>query len=45
MNFFVNDNQILDNKIYIKNSDVNHIKNVLRKRQGDKISVIWNEII
>ena len=45
MNFFVNDNQILDNKIYIKNSDVNHIKNVLRKRQGDKISVICNNVI
>lgn len=40
MNFFVNSNQIKENKIYINNSDVNHIKNVLRKKPGDIISIV-----
>lgn len=40
MNFFVENNQIVGNKIYIKDSDVNHIKNVLRKKPGDRISVV-----
>ena len=31
MNFFVKSNQIVGNKIYIEDSDVNHIKNVLIK--------------
>ena len=39
MNFFVNKNQINDNKIFINNSDVNHIKNVLRKKKGDNLSI------
>ena len=37
--FFVESNQINNNKIYISGQDVNHIKNVLRMRIGDKICV------
>lgn len=44
MNFFINSSQIIENKIYINNSDVNHIKNVLRKKVGDKISVVADGI-
>lgn len=44
MNFFVENNQIVGNKIYIKDSDVNHIKNVLRKKPGDKIFVVSNGV-
>lgn len=44
MNFFINSSQIVGNKIYINNSDVNHIKNVLRKKVGDKISVVADGI-
>lgn len=44
MNFFVNSNQVNDNKIFINNSDVNHIKNVLRKKIGDKICVVVDGI-
>lgn len=40
MNFFVNSSQIKENKIYINSSDVNHIKNVLRKKQGDVITIV-----
>ncbi len=40
MNFFVNADQIKDNIIYINNSDVNHIKNVLRKEIGDILTVV-----
>ncbi len=37
--FFVNDNQIYDNKIDIVNEDVNHIKNVLRLNVEEKIEI------
>lgn len=37
--FFVNGEQIGDNEIEITNDDVNHIKNVLRLRIGDKIEI------
>lgn len=40
MNFFVNSNQIKEDQIYINNTDVNHIKNVLRKKPGDVISIV-----
>jgi len=40
MNFFVKSNQIIGNKIYIEDSDVNHIRNVLRKKPGDRISIV-----
>lgn len=44
MNFFVSSNQIKDNHIYIKESDVNHIKNVLRKKIDDVLDVVSNGI-
>lgn len=44
MNFFVTSDQIENNKIYIKGSDVNHIKNVLRHTKGDVLSVVSDKI-
>lgn len=35
--FFIKSNQIKDNTIIITGDDVNHIKNVLRKKQGDQV--------
>ena len=37
--FFVNEEQIDKNKIQITGSDVNHIKNVLREKIGNKITI------
>lgn len=37
--FFVKNEQIIENKIYINGQDVNHIKNVLRCQIGDKIEI------
>lgn len=37
--FFVEPSQIQKNKIFITGSDVNHIKNVLRMKPGEEISV------
>ena len=37
--FFVNSNQIKDNKVIIKGEDINHIKNVLRLSIDDNIQV------
>ena len=37
--FFVAENQINNNKITIIGNDVNHIKNVLRQKNGDKITI------
>ena len=37
--FFVNSNCIFEDKIKIIGSDVNHIKNVLRLKNGDKIQI------
>ena len=37
--FFVNPTQVDDKVIRIEGSDVNHIKNVLRMRVGEEISV------
>lgn len=37
--FFVNEEQINENKIQIIGSDVNHIKNVLREKIGNKITI------
>ena len=37
--FFVAGNQINNNKITIIGDDVNHIKNVLRQKSGDKITI------
>jgi len=41
--FFVKSNKISNDKIVIDTDDVNHIKNVLRKRIGDSILVCDNE--
>ena len=37
--FFVNSNQIEDNKIKILGEDINHIKNVLRLEKGEQIQI------
>lgn len=37
--FFVSKNNIVDHTIFIEGTDYNHIKNVLRMREGDEISV------
>lgn len=37
--FFVKSEQVADNKIYITQNDVNHIKNVLRAQIGEKIEI------
>lgn len=37
--FFVPPQAVIDNKIYITGSDVNHIKNVLRMSVGEEISI------
>lgn len=37
--FFVDSSQILDKKVIITGSDVNHIKNVLRLQPGEEIAV------
>ena len=37
--FFVNKNQITDHTVIIEGTDYNHIKNVLRMREGEEISV------
>ncbi len=44
MNFFVNKDKIKDNFIFIENSDVNHIKNVLRKNIGDILDIVSDKI-
>lgn len=37
--FFVTPEQVSGNQIYIKGSDVNHIKNVLRMKQGEQLEI------
>ena len=37
--FFVNKSNIIDKTIIIEGQDFNHIKNVLRMREGEEISV------
>ena len=37
--FFVDDNQVTEEKIMIMGKDVNHIKNVLRKKQNDILTI------
>ena len=37
--FFVKNNQVSENEIYIVGNDVNHIKNVLRMKVGDRFNV------
>lgn len=45
MNFFVGKDKVKDDYIYIENSDVNHIKNVLRKNIGDILDIVSENII
>ena len=37
--FFVEENQITDNKIYVAGADYNHIKNVIRLKCGEKVMI------
>ena len=37
--FFINENQIKENQIYIKGQDVKHIEKVLRNKIGDEIEI------
>ncbi len=37
--FFVEENQITDNKIYVNGADYNHIKNVIRLKPGDEVMI------
>lgn len=41
--FFVADDQIENDIIKVKGQDVNHIKNVLRKKKDDKIEICCNK--
>ena len=41
--FFVSPGNICGNDIYIEGSDVNHIKNVLRMKIGEEVSVVTEE--
>lgn len=41
--FFVDPDNICGNDIYIEGADVNHIKNVLRMRIGEEISVVTGD--
>ena len=37
--FFVTADQVQENQIYIEGTDVNHMKNVLRMRPGEKLGI------
>ncbi len=37
--FFIDDSQVMDGEVLIEGSDVNHIKNVLRMKPGEKVRV------
>ena len=37
--FFVEDNRIIDNKVYVNGADYNHIKNVIRLKCGDEVLI------
>mgnify|MGYP001783464068 CR=1 FL=1 len=41
--FFVKTNQVEGNLIRIEGTDVNHIKNVLRQKEGDEIVICDSE--
>lgn len=38
--FFIEEYQLSDGKAYIEGPDVNHIKNVLRMKEGDELNVV-----
>ena len=37
--FFVSPEQVREEKIYVEGSDVNHMKNVLRMKTGEEVTV------
>lgn len=37
--FFVEENRIIDNKVYVDGADYNHIKNVIRLKCGDEVLI------
>ena len=41
--FFINENQIKENQIYIKGQDVKHIEKVLRNKIGDEIEYCYKD--
>lgn len=43
MNFFVDKDQVKDDKIYLSGSNYNHIKNVLRAKENDKLNIVCSE--
>ena len=43
--FFVTADQVQENQIYIEGTDVNHMKNVLRMRPGEKLGISDGNII
>ena len=42
--FFVTNQSIQNNEIVIVGNDVNHIKNVLRKKKGDQITICNSDL-
>ena len=43
--FFVKEEQVKNNRIIIKNEDVNHIKNVLRMKKGDELQICITPLV
>ena len=39
--FFVEENQVQNDRIVVIGEDVNHIVNVLRMKPGEKVLVMW----
>ena len=39
--FFVTPSQVEEPYIYVEGQDVNHMKNVLRMKPGEKCFIIW----
>ena len=37
--FFVSPEQVREEKIYVEGSDVNHMKNVLRMKTGEELTI------
>ena len=37
--FFVSPEQVREEKIYVEGSDVNHMKNVLRMKNGEELTI------
>ena len=41
--FFIEANQMQENKITLSNSDMHHIKNVMRMKENDKVEVVYDK--